>query len=332
MAPDKAKQQGGRPEPLTNEHGRQPKRRLHVGVGRAMAHHGELLQGVFEGEEGRLHRGLVTLPMPDWQSLVTFWPKGEGGIGSRPTNRTKAARAAALALAYLGYDDASGDLTVESDIPVGHGYGSSTADVIAAIRAVAAATGATLRRSTVSRLAAEAEGASDAIAYGDQAVLFSHREGRILEHFGGEFPPFIVVGFQTQGSAINTLDLPRARYDPREIGLFRTLRGLTYRAVRLQDPKLMGHVASASARINQHHLAKSKFTAFVTLAEDYDACGVQVAHSGSLLGVLFDANERGVVTRAAALAGKIKAVGFQGVRLFSVNADGSLAEDYRNER
>ena len=58
-----------------------------------------------------------------------------------------------------------------------------------------AAVGVTLRRSTVCRLAAETEGASDAIAYGDQAVLFSHREGRILEHVGGEIPPLLVVGF-----------------------------------------------------------------------------------------------------------------------------------------
>ncbi len=93
----------------------------------------------------------------------------------------------------------------------------------------------------------------------------------------------------------------------------------------------MGSVASASARISQHYLTKSKFTAVAKLAEDYDACGVQVAHSGTLMGVLFDANNRGVVTRATTLAGKIKAVGVQGGRLFAVNADSGFAEDYHEE-
>lgn len=306
---------------------KQTTRRLQVGVGRAMAHHGELLQGVFEGADGRLHRGLITLPFAAQQSTVTFWPGEQGGIRTRPANRRKAARAAALALDHLGFPDAGGDLTIESDIPVGHGYGSSTADVMAAIRAAAAAAGATLRRSTVCRLAVEAEGASDAIAYGDQAVLFAHREGRILEHFGGEYPPLLVVGFRTGGARpIATLRLPRARYDGQEIEQFRVLRGLASHAIRQQDPRLIGRVATASARISQHHLAKPRFKAVVDLAERHGACGLQVAHSGTLMGVLFDADERRVAARAAVLARALGQAGFRGIRTFAVNVDGTILQ------
>jgi len=231
-APEGSRSVGG-----ANGTDKRTERRLQVGVGRSTAHHGELLQGVFEGHDGRLHRALITLPLAGQQSTVTFWPGEEGGIRSRPANRRKAARAVVLTLEYLGFPEAGGDLTIESDIPIGHGYGSSTADVIAAIRATAAAAGVTLRRSTVCRLAAAAEGASDAIAYGDQAVLFAHREGRLLEHFGGEIPPLLVVGFRTGGARpIDTLSLPRARYDGQEIEQFRVLRGLASRAVRQQDP------------------------------------------------------------------------------------------------
>src|SRR3546814_1001864 len=63
-----------------NSIGKRTGRRLQVGVGRAMAHHGELLQGVFEGDDGRLHRGLITLSLAAQQSTVTFWPGEEGGI------------------------------------------------------------------------------------------------------------------------------------------------------------------------------------------------------------------------------------------------------------
>jgi uncharacterized protein involved in propanediol utilization len=305
-----------------NGNGRRTERRLQVGIGRAMAHHGELLQGVFEGADGKLHRGLITLPLAAQQSTVTFWPGGKGGIRIRPADRRKAARAATLTLELLGFANVGGDLTIESDILVGHGYGSSTADVMAAIRAAAAAAGATLRRSTVCRVAVEAEGASDAIAYGDQAVLFAHREGRILEHFGGEYPPLLVVGFRTGGARpIDTLSLPRARYDGQEIEQFRVLRGLAYRAVRQQDPRLIGRVATASARISQHHLAKPRFEVVTELAETHGACGVQVAHSGTLMGVLFDADERGIAARAAVLAGTLGQAGFRGIRMFAVNAD-----------
>jgi uncharacterized protein involved in propanediol utilization len=266
----------------------------------------------------------VTLPFASLQSTAIFWPGEEGDIRTRPTGRRKAARAAALTLDHLGFGNAGGDLTLESDIPVGHGYGSSTADVIAAIRAAAAAAGATLRRSTVCRLAVAAEGASDAIAYGGQAVLFAHREGHILEYFGGEYPPLLVVGFRTGGARpIDTLSLPRARYHGQEIEQFRVLRGLASRAVKQQNPRLIGLVATASARICQRHLAKPRLETVVELAEAHGACGIQVAHSGTLMGVLFDADERTAAARAATLARRLDQAGFRGTTTFAVNADGA---------
>ncbi|RWE76169.1 MAG: kinase, partial [Mesorhizobium sp.] len=43
-----------------------------VGTGTAIAHHGELIQGVFKDDGGRLHRGLVTLPIAGLRSEATF--------------------------------------------------------------------------------------------------------------------------------------------------------------------------------------------------------------------------------------------------------------------
>lgn len=296
---------------------------LRVGSGQAVAHHGELLQGVFEGEDGHLHRGLVSLPLVSCQSLVTFWPRDSGGIRARPSGRRKAARAAALTLDHLGYAGAAGDLTIESNIPVGHGYGSSTADVVATIRAVAAGVGVTLRRSTVSRLAVAAEEASDAVAYEDQIVLFAQREGCVIEHFGGGFPPLLVVGFADGVSPINTLRLQPARYDSEEIELFRVLRGLTYRSIRQQDARMLGRVATISASISQRHLPKPHWDSVLQLAQEYGALGVQVAHSGTLFGFLLDPETLNAVDHATALAKAVKGMGFKRVRVFAVNAEGA---------
>ncbi len=296
---------------------------LQVGVGRAMAHHGELLQGVFEGDDGRLHRGLITLPLPALQATATFWPgRARRSIRTRPAGRTKAQRAVALTLKYLGYAGTGGDLTIESAIPLGHGYGSSTADVIAAIRAVAAAAGVTLRRATVCRVAVAAEAAADAVAYGDQVVLFAHREGSIIEHLAGEYPPFLVVGLRSRsGSPVNTLLLPRARYDSSEIGLFRALRGLARHAVQRQNPRLLGRVATVSAHVSQRYLSKPHFGRAVQLAEDHGACGVQVSHSGTVIGVLVDAQASRPLATAAAIARLALDVGFADVSTFALNAD-----------
>lgn len=300
---------------------------LAVGVGRAHAHHGEFLQGVFEGENGRLCRGLVTLPLTSQESLATFWPHEQNGIRPRPANRTKAARAAGLTLEHIGMADGGGELTIESPILIGHGYGSSTADVIAAIRAVAAAAGLTLRQSTVARLAVAAEGASDAIAYGDQPILFAHREGRTIEHFGGEFPPLLLIGFRDSSARpINTLSMPRARYNGEEIGLFRVLRGLANRSIRQQDPRLLGRVATISASISQRHLPKASFNTVLDIARAHDACGVQVAHSGTLIGILLDATAPRAAMRAAELARQVSGAGLQGVHTFALNAETGLIQ------
>jgi uncharacterized protein involved in propanediol utilization len=303
------------------------RRPLSVGTARASAHHGELLQGVFEDGEGRLHRGLVTLPLPSQESTVTFWPRKEGGIRTRPESRTKAARAAELTLGHLGLGGQGGDLTIESAILIGHGYGSSTADVTATIRAVAASAGTTLRQSTVARLAVAAEGASDAIAYQDQAILFAHREGRPIEHFGGEFPPLFVVGFRgAADQPVDTLGMRRARYDSEEIETFRALRGLAHRSVRLQDPMLLGRVATVSACISQRHLPKAHFDTVLALSQWFGACGVQVAHSGTLIGILLDANAPKAALRAGEIAKTATDAGFADVQMFSLNAEGAVLQ------
>lgn len=298
-----------------------PARPLRVGVGRASAHHGELLQGVFEDERGRLHRGLITLPLPTLSTTATLWPRAQArGIRTRPAGRVKAARAAALTLGHLGYRDVGGDLTLEGAIPLGHGYGSSTADVIAAIRAVAASAGRRLTRSLISRLAVRAETASDAVAYGDDVVLFAQREGTVIEHLAGEYPPYHVVSLGPLGGCeVDTLRLPPARYDASEIGQFRVLRGLARHAVERQDPRLLGRVATASALISQRHLAKPHLAAALRLAEEHGACGVQVAHSGSLIGILIEPGGSMAERTAAALLGAAREAGFAGASVFALD-------------
>ncbi|WP_425645404.1 kinase [Agrobacterium leguminum] len=255
---------------------------------------------------------------------MTFWPDDGEDIRTRPVGRSKAAKAAMLTFQELGHRYARGNLTIETTIPVGYGYGSSTADVVAAIRAAAAAAGAELRRSMICRLAVAAETASDAIVFGEQAVLFAHREGTVLEYFPGEYPPIHVVGFVSRDDTpIDTLTFAPARYDSREIESFRVLRGLARHAIRKQDARLLGHVATVSAQINQRHLPKRHFEELSRISDEVGASGIQVAHSGSLMGVLIDAKEPDAVGRAGAAATAARDRGFTDIIRFSVNVDGA---------
>jgi uncharacterized protein involved in propanediol utilization len=79
-----------------------------------------------------------------------------------------------------------------------------------------------------------------------------------------------------------------------------------------------------SATISQRHLPKRRFDAVLALAKEHGACGIQVAHSGTLSGVLLDGNERGVSATAARVAAKARSAGFKSVTTFALNTEGML--------
>ncbi len=267
----------------------------------AVSHHGEILQGVFEKPRGRLHRGLVSLKCGLFWSEATFWPDATDVLVVDPPSKVKARRAAELTLARFAVDGCGGRLKIQSNIPQCWGLGSSTADVTAAMRALSHTLGFRLSPEVAAHLAVRAEVASNSTMLGDHAVLFAHREGLVLEDFGQALPPLEVLGFNTDPTeaGIDTLDFPPARYTWWEVEAFRPLLGLLRRAVATQDAPLVGYVASASARLNQRYLPKPYFDDLEKLVERVGALGLQVAHSGTIVGLLFDPGDPDLEARIA---------------------------------
>jgi uncharacterized protein involved in propanediol utilization len=288
----------------------------------AAAHHGEILQGAFEDADGRLRRGLVTLPLRSRHSFALFVPGSQDGVEVSPPDRLKAARAAALALKHLKVGTPGGRLLVRSNIPIGHGYGSSSADVVASIRAVFDAFSRAAPAEAASRIAVAAEAASDAIAFEETSVLFAHREGRVLDYLGGHLPPLALISFKPpRASPIDTTALARARYTANEIQMLRCALAAVRRAIRQQDPRLLGDAASLSARISQRHLPKMGFERALALVERHGAIGLQVSHSGSLIGIMVDACLPQLNTRLSSLAQDVRSAGFDEVEQLSILAE-----------
>jgi uncharacterized protein involved in propanediol utilization len=283
-----------------------------AGIGYAIAHHGELLQGVFEDGTGRLRRALVTMPLPSRGSRAVFYPsQNHWGVVGAP-GLTKARRAAIYALReFSGHPSPAkgGRVEITSNVPHGIGMGSSTSDVAAVITAVADYHGVTLSREEVGRLAVLAEVASDSVMIDDRVVLFAHRDGLILETLGHRLPPMIVVGCDTApGQAIETLGLPPADYSDKEAGEFQALRGALRRAIATEDVALLGKVATASARINQRYLPKPGLEALIELGLRHGGAGLQIAHSGTVAGLIFDVNQSRLLIEDCVL--RIKDLGF----------------------
>jgi uncharacterized protein involved in propanediol utilization len=268
---------------------------VRTGTAAAPGHHGELLQGVFRDEHGRARHGLVTLPMRHRGTRAVFTPSvPDTEVTAAPADREKARRAALLTLdhcaATTGTPPVGGHLELASDIPVGLGLGSSTSDVVAAIRAVATGVGVPLGPTAVARLAARAEWASDPTMFDERPLLFDQRRGRVLERLGPRFPPLVVAGCVTgAGRPVDTVATAvDGEHTEDDLRAYEHLRGLLREAIAHRDSGLLGRVATASARRHQRLRATPELDLLLELATDLGAHGVQIAHSGNVAGLVFD--------------------------------------------
>ena len=252
---------------------------------RAPGHCGELVQGMLDGTYF-----LVTCPV-DFFARVRVELRKDGALIKAPADCPKAAAAVKATLEYLGCGGVGVRLTVSSPIPRSKGLGSSSADVAAAIAATGLALGRTLSPEVVGRLALSVE-PTDGIMFPGLAI-FDHREGRRSEVLGPP-PPMEIVALDFGGTVdtleFNSLDR-RSMWQSISTESDEALR-LVRLGVERQDAKLAGEGASISARAAQKVCFKPELSRVMQFAETIGAAGVNVSHSGTIVGVLLDAMSR----------------------------------------
>jgi uncharacterized protein involved in propanediol utilization len=262
------------------------------GLGRVGAHHGEILQGAFP-VDGTIVRGLVTLLCPRFEAAarVVLEPRRRD-VNVEPGWKLKARRAARLTLDTLGLHAVGARIVIDDTIPICRGFGSSTGDIVATVKAICSAVGARLDDVQIAKLAVQSEHASDPLMF-EHAVLFAHRDGMILEDFRVPLPALEVVGFPTSDhqTGVATLELIPARYSSRDVAEFQELARRLGTALARGNVEELGLVATASARLNQGNLPVPKFKDLTRVAGQVGAAGIQVAHSGDIAGIVFDAND-----------------------------------------
>ena len=251
---------------------------------------GELAQGMLEQ-----HYFLVTCPI-DFLArvqveLYQIGPDQDGPRIEAPSNCPKAVQALEATLDFLGRKDLGARLTVSNPIPRSKGMGSSSADVAATIAATGLALGRELAPEQVAEIALAVE-PTDGIMFPGIA-LFDHREGHIVESLGPP-PPMEIVALDF-GGTVDTVEFNRV--DRRS--LWQSLRKETDEALRLVragikagDPAMVGRGASVSAQASLEVLPKPRLHDVMAFAEDVGAVGVNVAHSGTIIGILLDARPR----------------------------------------
>ncbi len=246
---------------------------------------GELAQGVIEG----IHF-LVTCPI-DFYSRVTVDLYSDGPGVEAPESCDKAAAAVRRALSQLKNAKVRAKITINNPIPRGKGMASSSADLAAAIAATGLALGQELTPYQIAQIALSIEPTDGIMIPG--VALFDHRAGIIRESLGPP-PPMEIVALDLGGTVdtvqFNMVDRFQRwqNVDEQTTEALRLLRlGITN-----EDPVLVGQGASISADASQAVLAKPRLGEVKEFAEAVGAVGVNVGHSGTIMGVLLDARER----------------------------------------
>lgn len=262
------------------------------GVARAPASCGELAQGLL----GELHV-MVTCPIDLYSAATVVLREGTGQIHG-PGLCPKAVQAVALTLDRFSLDGLDAALSIDSPIPRGKGMASSTADIVASV----AATGAALGRATGAELEADialmVEPSDGTMLPG--IALFDHVQGGVRRNMGDP-PPIsvLVLEFDQRVDAVAFNLIDRAAALGRRSESFRESLSLIEAGIATADTELIGRGASLSASSYQDVLPKPELPQVFALADAAGAVGVNVAHSGTVAGMLFDEDAERVEWAAA---------------------------------
>nr|WP_153687581.1 L-threonine kinase [Citrobacter portucalensis] len=227
---------------------------------------------------------LVSCPV-EWYSTVEV-TSGSPLTDERPLSRAMVER---LLLHWQYPAQMSQDIRidVQSTIPVAKGMASSTADIAATAIATAQYLGHQLDESTLAQLCVSLEPTDSTVFR--QLTLFDHNDAST--QIACEAQPQLDLLVLESPETLLTADYHRT---PRQSGLLAGAPALkrawekVQEACISQNPYRMGEAATLSAIASQLLLPKPNFDSLLALVEECDLYGVNVAHSGSVVGLMLD--------------------------------------------
>jgi L-threonine kinase len=241
---------------------------------------GELVQGAIDGQDF-----LVNCPI-DLFAEVELTAARAPGLEIDAEGDFAKVTAALTRVAGLYDITLNHRLCITSPIPRGKGMASSTADITAALGAFIRHGGIDLNDEGLGSLIASVE-PSDCVHYPGIAEV-NHLTGKLFARF--PVPSGLRVIVVDCGGQVETLHFDRARaraiYDEHR-GEVMGLLGELRRGLLFADAAAIGDAASRSARLSQRILPKDPLELLHRVCTDAGAVGVNCAHSGTVLGVMY---------------------------------------------
>lgn len=241
---------------------------------------GELIQGIIKGKEL-----LISYPIEIGTTLSIELSKEKGKTNLMPKMREAIKRT----LNFIGIPERyMEDIRIkkESQLAFGKGMSSSTADIASTILGIGVLFGVELDNSIVAKIAVSIE-PTDSIIF-EEITLFDSLKGEITLPIV-PVPSLKVIVLEGRGS-VDTLEYHRRignapySYAGEWEGIYLKMES----ALKAGDWYKVGASAIESARIQQNFLPKPYLDDIIDVALTSGAYGVNVAHSGTAVGIFMD--------------------------------------------
>jgi L-threonine kinase len=245
---------------------------------------GELVQGLLHGSHF-----LVSCPIDIYSRVTVEISDSLGGLAA-PPDSPKARRALELALEHFAVLNAGARVTIDSSLPRSKGMASSTADISGVIYATARALDREISEKEVADMCLAIEPTDSSLFSG--LALLDHCTGSMFEPLGP--PPDMDIVVLDFGGEVDTLEFNEVDREPeyQELeGEFEAALGLLREALCESSAEKLGRAATISALAHQRILPKPELKKVIDLANKLGACGVNVAHSGTVIGILFEPSQ-----------------------------------------
>jgi len=251
-----------------------------VGYGKSFASFGEIVQGRTSDEEDFL----VTLPVDLWSTCELICTPIRGPLVIEcdlPKSRSTVEQVLERLGLYSGYHIS---IRFIRNIPVGKGLSSSTADMLAALRALQEVFGFLLTDGFVSRLFHEIE-PHDALHY-NNSVVYNHRKGRLIRDL--RYVPSFALVCVDKGGVVDTVFYNKNKiFAPTQMRAFDVLLADLVGAFEATDDVAIAKCASRSAQLHVEMTGDKFLRECLEVARMDGVLGVQATHSGTCAGFLF---------------------------------------------
>ncbi|AJX33255.1 kinase [Burkholderia oklahomensis] len=270
----------GRPPP---GRAHSPARRL-FSVGNAPATFGELVQGrePVSGDDF-----LITLPITLTSTARFCRFRHSDRLYVFPASKRKSLKAATLFFDRFGIRT-GGVLQICSDVSEGKGLASSSSDIVATLRALAVCFEIPLSPDDMCAIIREIE-PTDGVMF-DESVAFFHRRvelGKVM----GKLPKICILAID-EGGTIDTVEYNGHRFEfsRDEADQYAALLADVDAAISRSDVRQIGRAATLSAQMHQKRNPKRTLRQLEALMREVGADGIVNCHSGTFIGLCFDAS------------------------------------------